>query len=52
MIFSLHIPINKGLRMITQTYAHTHTHTKHTPTTGTQSDQTTLMTISYIKMLN
>ena len=56
MILTLHIPINKGVRMITQihvcahTHTHTHTHT-HPPTTGTQSDQTPLMTFSYIKML-
>jgi len=46
MILTLNIPINKGVRMITQTHAHTQTHTK-----GIQSDQTPFMTFSCIKML-
>jgi hypothetical protein len=49
MTLTLHIGVNKGVRMITQTHACAHT--KHTPTTRTQTDQTPLMTFSYIKML-
>jgi hypothetical protein len=49
MIFTLHIPINKVVEMITQTHACAHI--THTPTTGIQPDQTTLMTFSCIKML-
>jgi hypothetical protein len=48
MLPTLHIAVNKGVRTITQTHACAHT--KHTPTTGTQSDQTPLMTFSCIKM--
>jgi hypothetical protein len=44
MIVTLHIPTNKGVRMIAQMHACAHTN-------GIQSYQTTLMTISHNKML-
>ena len=41
MILTLHIPINKGVKMITQTQACAH---------KTQSDQTTLVTFPFTQM--
>ena len=49
MILTIHIPINKVVRMITQMYACAHK--THTHTNGIQSDQTTLVTFSFTKML-
>jgi hypothetical protein len=46
MILTLHIPVSKGVRMITQMHACAHTKHTDTHTTGTQSDLTKIMTFS------